>query len=302
MKYAIGIDLGGSKIEGILANEQGKIIKQLRQPTQSFKTRKVILANIDLVVSSLLTVARAKGLKVKGLGVGVPGSIDRNGRLQFVPNIRKLRGFNLQQYLEKKYQLRVILEHDPNCFALAETLYGAAKNKKVVVGMIWGTGLSCGLVINKKIYHGATGLAGEIGHTVVDPKAKVKCGCGYAGDLESFISWKKLIEYYQLWHGQEKNVEAKYIMTNQHDPVAKKVREQAVDYFVLAIALIANLLNPDIVVLGGGVSYRLDPIKINKMVQSRVAQPIKNTFKVVRYKIGDSAGSLGAAALVINNY
>lgn len=297
MIYTLGIDIGGTKIEGIFVNDQGKILKKIRIPTESDQPKKVTLSNIDSVIKGLLIEAKRKKKPIKGIGVGVPGPVPPDNKLIMLANIPKLEGMNLKAHIERKFKKFTICENDSNCFTLAEALYGAGKNKKIVVGISWGTGLGSGIVIDKKIFRGSGGLAGEPGHTVINPDAKVKCGAGHYGDIESYSSGANLVKYYKLFGGKNKNADGKFIM-EMEDAAARKTANQAIHYFAIGAAFIANMLNPDVIVLGGGISNNMQYKKINELTNSFVATAIRGTFKIVKHKIGDSAGSLGAASLI----
>ena len=298
MKHAIGIDLGGTKIEGVIAGDDGNIIYSVRGMTESNKSREVVVDNIYTVINKLLNEGEKKGLSIAGIGIGVPGPVPPGNKLTMLPNISCLEGINLQSQIKNKFGKKVVCDNDANCFALAEAMYGAGKNNKVVAGIIWGTGIGGGIVINKKVYSGAGGLAGELGHTVVKPDAKVKCGCGHYGDIESFCSAPNLVKYYQLYGGKNKNADSKYIMACK-DSVAKKVAEQAINYLSMCIAFTVNLLNADVIVLGGGISNSSHYKRINQVTDMYVAPALRDTYKIVKHKIGDSAGVLGAAGLVL---
>ena len=297
MRYAIGIDLGGTKIKGVIAGDDGNIISSVKRATEMNKSRNIVVDNICEVIGELMTIAEKREVDIAGIGIGVPGPVPPDNKLTMLPNIACLEGINLQKHIKNKFGLEVVCENDANCFALAEAMYGAGKNNEVVAGIIWGTGLGGGIIINKKVYSGAGGLAGEPGHSVVKPDAKVKCGCGNYGDFESFCSAPNLVKYYQLYGGKNKDADSKYIMECRDD-IAKKVTEQAINYLSMCIAFIVNMLNPDIIILGGGVSNSSHYKEINHVTNMYVAPTLRNTFKIVKYKIEDSSGALGAAGLM----
>ena len=293
MNYAIGIDLGGTKIEGIIANDRGRILKIITKATERHQSKRIILENISLVITSLLEKAKKKKITINGIGVGIPGQAPGN-QLRFVANVPSLEGVNLKHYLEKKFKKKIIVENDAACFALAESCFGAGKNKKIMVGIIWGTGLGCGIVLNGKISYKLK----EPGHIIVNLSAKVKCGCGKYGDFESFTSAPNLVKYYKLFNGKNKKADSLYIMSSK-EAVAKKVRKQALHYFCRYLAFIANLLNPEIIVLGGGISNNNFYGEINRLTNSYVGASTKGAFKIIKYRI-KQAGALGAAILVFD--
>jgi len=290
MKYVIGIDMGGTKIEGILVSSRGKILKKIRRATQSRASRQVILKNLSTVIADLLSL----GQPVAAIGVCLPGLVDENGVIKQAGNITKLKGFNLKKYLYNRFHKKIALANDANCFALAEAVSGAGKKYKKVAGIIWGTGLGGGIVIDKNIFNSQV----EPGHTVLDPIAKVKCTSGHRGDLESFTSAPNLIKYYKLFGGHNRQADSIYIMSGK-DRAARLVANQAIKYLSISLAFIINLLNPDIIVLGGGISNSGHYREINTLVNKFVAPEFKNKCRVVKYKISDSAGAWGAAHLAL---
>lgn len=292
MKYAIGLDIGGTKIEGIIANDRGQIIKRIRRATESRKSRGKILGNIDAVIVELL----ASGQPISSIGVCQPGLVTPQGLIKHAGNVSKLKGVNLKKHLNKKFHKKIVLANDAHCFALAEAVFGAGRKYKEVVGIIWGTGLGGAIIIDKKIFNDNS----EPGHSVLVPDAKVKCVSGHYGDLESFTSAPNLIKYYRLFGGKNKRADSTYIM-NGSDKAARLVAKQAIKYLSIALAFIINLLDPDIIILGGGISNSRHYQEINALVNKFVAPNFKNKCRVVKYKLSDSAGSLGAAYLSLKN-
>ena len=290
MKYAIGLDIGGTKIEGIIASDRGQIIKKIRRATESQKSRQKILNNIEAVIAELLV----SGQTISSIGVCQPGLVIPQGLIKHAGNVPKLEGVNLKKHLSNKFHKKIVLANDAHCFTLAEAVFGAGRKYKKVVGIIWGTGLGGAIVIDKKIFS----VSSEPGHTVLDPDAKVKCVSGHYGDLESFTSAPNLIKYYKLFGGKNKQADSTYIM-NGSDKAARLAREQAIKYLSIALAFIINFLDPDIIILGGGISNSRHYKEINILVNKFVAPSFKNKCRVVKYKLSDSSGSLGSAYLAL---
>jgi predicted NBD/HSP70 family sugar kinase len=295
MKYAIGIDFGGTKIEGIIINQNAKIITKKRTDTQRTKSKKQILNNLSKVIEYLSNYSKQKKIKIQGIGIACPGIVEKNV-LKLIPNIRKIEGTNLKTIFEKKFNKKTCVENDANCFALAESMFGAGKHQKNVIGVIWGTGIGCGIVLNNKIYSGTNGFAGEPGHIIVNQNSKVKCGCGKYGDFESYCSAPNLIKHYKILGGK-KLVDSKYIM-QEKDKIAKKVSKQAIDYMSKLCSIIIGLLNPDIIVIGGGISNSKHYKELNNLTRQIVVKTMQKSVKIVKYKLIDSSGAIGAASLV----
>ncbi|MBW3000032.1 ROK family protein [Candidatus Woesearchaeota archaeon] len=289
MKYAIGLDIGGTKIEGILVNEKGTILDECRIQTEAKKGKKTVTSNIKKIIRIL------KVKKIVGIGISTAGFVDSKGAYVFSPNM-PLLGVNLKKELEKEFKTQVYVANDANCFALAEAILGAGKNSQVVFGLIWGTGIGGGLVINKKIYSGSIGGASEVGHMVIDASSKQKCGCGQTGHFESLCSGPNIIKRYKKAGGKKKIRNPKEIFELK-DKIAKKIIKETVKYMGVGLANITNAFNPDIIVAGGGVSNLNLYKEINKELKKRAIPVLGRHVKFVKNKIGDSAGVLGAAML-----
>lgn len=283
MKLAIGIDLGGTKIEGILMDDQGRILRSYERPTQVDKPRKKIIANIVEVINHLKTP------RVKGVGIGSPGFALPNGRMTCMPNLKKLEGFNLKKELKKKIRLKVYLENDANCFALAEHRRGAAKSCRNSIGVIIGTGVGTGIIINNKIYSGSCGGAGEAGHSklVIDNKVK---------DVEDLISGPNIIKRYEELSGKRAHTPS--IILNKKDKIARKMYEEVVFYTGLFFANLINTFNPEAIVVGGGVSNLPFYKDINKVVKKYANPFMAKVCKIKKNALGDDSGVIGAAELV----
>lgn len=297
---AIAIDMGGTKIEGSVVDERVKVLKTMRVATEAKLGRKRVLQNMENLIVELLE----KQEDALGVGISMPGFVDANGKVIFAGAIKCLENFELKKHLERKFGLPVLIENDANCFALAEATYGAGKNHRVVVGVIWGTGIGGGIVIDRKVFSGSFGAAGEFGHSVIDPaiRSGKRCGCGQYGCLNVLASGSRMSAIYKSNGGKIENANPRQIYDSK-EVVAKKIINDAIQYLGLGIAGIVNMLNPDIVVIGGGVSNLPDQVydSIEKVVRKYAMNDLTKKLKIVRHKISDTAGILGAAALVFEN-
>jgi len=274
--------LGGTKISGILMNDNGKILRSYRRATQAHISRKKIIANIVEVINHLKT------KDVKGVGVASPGFAMPNGRMSCLPNLKKLQGFNLKKELEKKTRLKIFLENDANCFAFAEHIRGAARGCKNSIGIIMGTGVGSGVIINNKIYKGAGGAA-EAGHTklVIDKEVK---------DVEDLISGPDIIRRYEELSG--KRAHTPRIILVKGDKAARKVYDETVFYTGLFFSNLINIFNPEAIVVGGGVSNLPFYKDINKIVKKYADPYMAKVCKIKKNALGDDSGVIGAAELV----
>jgi fructokinase len=292
--YRVGIDLGGTKIEGILIESKtGKHLKRLRIPTEQEKGYTNILHNIKKVVDKLTSTLKKDDFS---LGIGTPGSLSPQTGLLRNSNTQCLNGKPLQIDLEKLLQKKIKIENDANCFAMAETLFGAAMGKNFVFGVIMGTGCGGGIVIQQKIWHGQNGLGGEWGHSQLK-KSGPRCYCGKRGCIETFISGSGVERLYFLKTGQKKSFLEISQLKKKQDKIASQIIANFLDDFARAISNIINTLDPEIIVLGGGLSNF--PLLYQKGIPLVSRYVFADTFStpIVKNRCGDSAGVIGAAYL-----
>jgi predicted NBD/HSP70 family sugar kinase len=279
----IGIDIGGTKIEVILYDGK-KVLGQTRIPTDSNKPYKVIFDHIVTTIQSF------QAHDVQAIGISTKGFLYK-GKLAYAPT--GLRGKAIHVDLQKKFNVPVVLENDAKCFAFAETMAGAAKGKKNVVGIIVGTGIGSGIIVNSSVYRGSIGSAGEVGHSPYKDK-----------DFEYYASGPGIVRLYKEAGGtKELSTEQilKYKSFFRKDPAVTKAQEQAYDALGRLCATIIDTLNPEMIVFGGGVSKSLDYSRLRKATkQYCMPMPFENV-KLVQFKIADSAGSIGAAHLAMQS-
>ena len=294
MKCAIGLDIGGTKIEGALVSEKGKIIDIYRIPTQARKGRKQVLKNIVSVISEL---KRRNKQKTTGIGAGIPGFADKSGKIVNMPNV-PLLGFNLRDFLKKRFRCLVSVENDANCFALGEYTFGAGKKASMLLGLIVGTGIGCGIVADGRIVSGCEGGAGEIGHILRDTGAK-KLMIG-RNDFEAFCSGPNISKRFVRADGKKQDSHPAKIFASK-TKIAKKIVSEEYRYLGMLLGSVVNMLNPDRIVLGGGVSKAISPPKLKPEI-ARFSIPFSaKRVKIVKSRLGERAAVLGAAALVFRH-
>ncbi|MFH1589543.1 MAG: ROK family protein [archaeon] len=276
----LGIDVGGSKIEGALVNDKGIIVDKLRHDTEASKGRKTVLNNILFVAKTL------NNDDVTSIGLGLPGAIDNSGNLVFSTNLPFLNGMNVAKFLENELKKKVKQENDANCFVWAERRFGAAKGHRNVVGVIYGTGIGAGIVINGEIYRGTIGAAGEIGYTIIANNKSFEELCAGPG----------IVKRYNEEQGRIENPTAKKIFESK-ESVARRIVDETYKYLGMGFANVITTLNPEIIVVGGGISnqpiYRRLMLEVGKHVNPALIKHIS----IVQNKLGDSSGVIGAAFL-----
>lgn len=284
-----GIDLGGTKIEIIVLDENNEEIHRKRIPTEQDKGYEHILDNIEKLYRETLEVTFSPE---HSLGIGTPGSLSTKTGLLNYSNTTCLNGNPVKKDLEVRLKRPIVFENDASCFALAEAQLGAGKGKELCYGVIMGTGCGGKIVLNGKIRNGPH--RGEWGHMIIDPSGPEHFR-GFNGVVENYISGGGLESLYEQQYGEKqllKNITDGY--RKEEEPY-KTFFLNFIEKFGTAYANLINVLDPDVIVLGGGVS------KINELytigvqeVQKHFTDPLVEDI-IVQHKLGDSAGVLGAA-------
>ena len=293
--YKIGIDLGGTKIEGIILDETLREIYRKRIDTEQEKGYDHIINNIDLLYQDLVLFIDNK---LHTFGIGTPGSVSKNTGLLKNSNTVCLNDKPFLLDLQKKIGRKVAIENDANCFAMAEALMGAGVGKNMVFGVIMGTGCGGGLVYKGEVLGGLQGIGGEWGHMSINPHGPL-CYCGKHGCVETYISGGGLENRFFEAFGERRTLKQIFQdHENGNDRTSSFVHTFYANFGV-ALSNLINILDPDIVVLGGGVS------NINELYTKGVEQVRRFIFNdtletpIVKNKCGDSAGVWGAALIGI---
>ena len=291
-----GIDVGGTKIETAILSDGGNFLSRERINTpRNYKSL------LDSINESVEKAAKKTGFDGP-VGICMPGSVSKETGLIQGANTTYLNGQNFKKDLQEKLDRSVRLSNDANCFALSEAIEGSGKGFACVFGVIIGTGCGGGIVVNEHLVSGANGIAGEWGHTplpwpVENEFDNHNCWCGQTGCLETFISGTALMKDYEQAAGLKKDGQQIVIDSENGDVVAETILQTIEDRIARGLAMIINILDPDIIVLGGGLSnilrfYDNIPKKWTKYIFS---DDIKT--KLLKPKYGDSSGVRGAALL-----
>lgn len=294
-----GIDLGGTKIEGIVLDPDSNIIlARKRVATEGEKGYDHVLDQINMLISQLKS---ETGLTPVVIGMGTPGTMDPIIGVMKNCNSTSLNGKNLKGDLEAATGIEFRLSNDANCFAVAEARMGVIREEmpgaEVVFGVIMGTGVGGGLVVNGKVIGGRQGIGGEWGHNHLDDSGG-PCYCGKTGCVETVISGPALERYYRSISGNHrhlKDIVADY--RSNTDPHATATMQRLFVFFGKAISVVINIVDPDAIVIGGGVG-NIDELYIHGVEEAR-----KHVFnhrldtRFFKPRLGDSAGVFGAAYL-----
>ena len=288
MLYKLGVDLGGTKTEAILLGDNLKPIKRKRVPTPQ--------NNYDAILNTIFTLSDdlLDGIEDYSIGICTPGAISKKTGLIKNSNTQCLIGKSLRKDLEKKFGKNISMENDANCFAIAESTIGSANGYDVVFGVIMGTGIGGGIVINKKIHQGRTNIAGEWGHHTLHLNGN-NCYCGKQGCVETYISGPALEKRWKELTGKSQTMPE--IVENFDDPNANKWKNEFLENFGIGLANVIDILDPDAIVLGGGLS-NIDFLYTEgkNSVYHKVFSDLIDT-PILKNKLGDSAGVFGAALL-----
>jgi len=308
----IGVDLGGTKIGAALVDEAGNVIANVRFQTRVERGREFVIEQLLRAVGELFERAERLGERVLAVGVGSPGIIDPDSGVVVKPavNLPQWEGISLKRIFEERFNVVAFADNDVNVMALGESLFGVAKGLRNLVFIAIGTGIGGGIVVDGKLYHGSSFTAGEIGHMTILPDGP-KCACGNYGCLEALASGPSIArrakEYMEkgvatslreLVGDDEVSCELVAKAASEGDWLCRRLLEEAGRYIGVAVASLMNVLNPDCVVIGGGVAQAgeilLTPIRHEVALRAISPAP------VLRSSLRENAGEIGAAALAFS--
>jgi len=316
-KYSIGVDLGGTNIVSAIVNYQGKIVSRLKVPTLAEKGKEATVKRIIEAIHKNIAQSTITPDDIIGIGIGAPGPLDiKRGIINFAPNLPGWRDIPLKKILEDEFNMKIVLENDANAAAWGERCFGAGQGINNLVCFTLGTGIGGGIIIDGKIYHGNNCGAGELGHMTVN-KDGPRCNCGNYGCLEAYSSAtgvKNRIKS-RIKEGIKSDflnfdsddelldsirLKSIFETARKGDKLTKDIVEEAISYLGIAIANITNILNPEMVVLVGGITNEGDKllIPLKEEVKKRAFYSNYKSLKIVIGELGGNAGVLGAAALL----
>jgi fructokinase len=296
-----GIDLGGTKIEGVLleSRENPRVLTRLRVPTEADKGYEHVIAQI---VKLIEVMTAEVGMRPSQIGMATPGVLDPASQTMKNCNIDAINGNYFKQDLEKILNTSFVLANDANCFAIAEANMGAAfqkmPNAEVVFGVIMGTGVGGGVVVNQKVIGGRHGIGGEWGHNFLDASGS-GCYCGKSGCVESILSGPSLQRHYTDLTGRFLTMQAIYeAHLRGNDREATATIQRLIHFFGKAISTVINIIDPDVIVIGGGVG-NIDVLYTEgrEEVRKYIFNQRRLDTLFLKPALGDSAGVFGAALL-----
>jgi glucokinase len=308
------VDLGGTNLRAANIDSTGRIYERVKFPTPDSDKAEDIVDAVVAAVARCEAGAANLGARIEPVSVVVPGSVQAETRAVVnAPNVPAIVDFRLAEALEIKLQRPVLIENDANAAAVGEMWQGAARDSRTIVCLTLGTGVGSGIVLDGNLWRGADGTAGEIGHTSVHPFGRVRCKCGNIGCLEVYASATAIVRMTQEAlsnhpASQLNSIAADAFTARQvadaaamGDELALEIFHRMGTYLGIASANIVNTLNPEMIVIGGGVSAAFDlfaPAARAEMLRRAFPVPAARC-QIVRAECGDDAGLLGAAWLAL---
>jgi glucokinase len=319
--FAIGIDLGGTTIKGVIMDREGNLRHLTRIPTEAEKGGGRVLENVIALIEAIIK-KEGSSKEILGVGIGTPGFVDGDGTmLGGAENLPGWKGTQIYGPIEKKLGIRATASNDVTVAALAESAFGAGKGIANMAMLALGTGVGGGIVVNHHVYKGTHGMAAELGHLPVESDG-LPCSCGQKGCIESYASGTGIVKNAQIMcasstdyhrtpfvdfvnkHPDQVTAKIVYDYVGQGDYVAVAVNEFVGNKLARAVGMILNALAPDRMILGGGVmknnTWLLETVR--KHVSKYCWGPICDRCEIVPASCGENAGVLGAAALAFDEF
>lgn len=322
-RFVIGVDLGGTNIVVGAVSDDGQVrLPSRTQPTEAVRGAQFVADRIASLVEAVIDDVREQaGVDRKsllGVGIGAPGPIDRaSGVVVVAPNLR-WNNFPLRDEVSRRVGLPTSLDNDANCATFGEWWLGAGRGSRNMVGLTIGTGIGGGLILNGRLYHGESDVAGEIGHTTLETQGR-RCSCGNYGCLEAYASGTAIAERARealLTDGQSSlrsvgggdpaTITARdvYEAAQHGDAIAIEVVREAARFLGAGVANLLNIFNPEVVVLAGGVTHAGDALfePVRAEARRRAFRPAWDAVRIVPGELSGEAGVVGAAGTFLRRH
>jgi glucokinase len=317
-KYAIGVDLGGTSIKLGIVSDSGKLLHKISMRTEAEQGPKRVLENIKSGIRELSAITSQHKIKINGIGIGCPGVVTPGkGIVENPPNLPGWSKVNVGKIISQEFRKKVYVDNDANAAAIGELTFGSGKKFKSFIMITLGTGVGGGIIMNKKIYHGDFGAAGEIGHISIDYNGP-KCNCGSYGCIEAYAGNHYLrervrnelkkhpeSELWKLINNDLSKVSPRNVQlaAETGDSFASSVIEELGMHLGSAFASLCNVLDINVFIIGGGIAGFGKPLfdSIRQTIIKRVLAPIKPRVRVLPAKLKNDAGVKGASALVFHH-
>lgn len=311
-KYAVGVDLGGTNIKIGIVSQKGKVVEKISLNSKAEGGPVKVVKQIKAGIKEILA---GNKKKIRGIGIGAPGVVStKKGTVENPPNFPGWTKVNLGNIIQKEFEIDCYVENDANAAAIGEMIFGAGKKFNSFVMITLGTGVGGGIILNRKLYRGEIGAAGEVGHITINYNGP-RCNCGSYGCIEAYVGNNYLISKVKSDLINSPNQKILKLASNDlnlltplilqkaaedGDTFSKTIISEMGEQIGAALASVSNLLDVSTFIIGGGVSGFGKPLffAINKSLVSRVITSLRNRVKVLPAKLKNEAGIKGASALV----
>lgn len=303
-EYAIGVDIGGTSIKYGLCSADGELIERQTTNTPADAPKEKILELLAQIVQETLKFAKKKKIEVAAVGVGTPGSVDveKGYLIGGTPNFTHWADAGISDFLQSRFNVPVFADNDANLMSFGEYSFGTGHRERDVICITLGTGIGGGIILNGNLYRGSFYAGSEIGHMSIDYRGR-PCKCGGTGCWEQYASATAMIRDYNAENPNNPISDTRELFERFQagEEAARKVIHQAIDYLGAGLANLINIFNPQMIVIGGGVSEAGDEFieKITQSAFSRAMQPSRQKVKIRAASLGNKAGILGAAAFAL---
>ena len=312
----LGIDVGGTKIISAIVDGRGRIVARDYRETEAQDGPAAVLSQITEAATSVIAESGVNSAGIAGVGIAAPGPIDaHSGVVTAPPNLPGWKDVPLKELIKDRLGLPTALENDANAAALAEHRFGAGRGTKHMIYVTASTGIGGGFILDGKLYAGATGSAGEIGHMTILPHGPL-CGCGNQGCLEALASGRAIAREARelvhggartliadLAHGDPDRISARLVAqaAAEGDAEAGRILDQAMAYLGIGMANLVNLFNPELLVIGGGLTKMDERLfgPVRSIIDQRAFPANAHAVRVIPAELGDDVGVLGAAAVAM---
>lgn len=314
VKNRIGIDVGGTNVKIALVDEKGRIIYSNSVPTRAEMGYEYTVNNIKQAIYDLLKETKLEAKNIEGIGFGFPGQVDyKSGVVRLAPNIPGWVEVPIAKLIEDEFHIPTRVDNDVRCAALGELNFGAGKGCQNLICITVGTGIGSGLIINGKLVRGASNAAGEIGHIKLQIHDGPICGCGDTGCFEAFASGPSIVAMAEEYIQGGKSTKYREMANSNDitpfivaeaakagDPVAKRIFTIMGEYLGVGLASVVNLLNPERIIIGGGVADAGDilMLPLKETLKKRAMKIAGDAVEVVPAQLGNTAGVIGASLLI----
>ena len=303
-QYVVGVDVGGTNIKLGVVGSSGQVIVRNSFATKPFaSSRTKLIAALGREIEASITNAGLSKKQIAGVGIGLPGLVDyEKGIVRFLPNIPGWKAVHLKSILQKKIKLPVFVDNDVKIITLAESKFGAGRGVKNLVCLTLGTGVGAALILNGQLYRGEDNAAGELGHMPLNEHGP-KCNCGGFGCFETYVGNQALFALASRVMGKPgMTTEAMFALAQKGNKKALFFWKTAAQHIGNGLVGIVNLLNPRLIIIGGGISHNEKFLfkTITDTIRRRAMSLQGSAFKIKRAKFKDDAGIIGAYVLVTN--